>query len=300
VTARRAPGPAKNGSTRQRLDLASLTERAASTLSATPRPFLRWAGSKRAYLSQIVSALPDHIGTYWEPFLGSGSLFFLLNAERAVLSDASAPLVGTYRAVRDGPSAVMRYLRDMPVNRESYYRIRAAHYPNRFQRAARFIYLNKTCWNGLYRVNSRGEFNVPYGSPSSSPKLADIDNLKACSVALQGVGLYAQDFSLIESDVEEGDLVYLDPPYVTRHNNNGFVDYNEKLFSWADQERLARLAASILDRGATVVVSNADHLDVRHLYPRFRAVTFSRNSTLASDGAKRGRVIEALYLGSPR
>lgn len=277
------------------VQLGELRERAARALSATPRPFLRWAGSKRALLPHIVEALPSSYGVYHEPFLGSGSLFFLLRPHRASLSDSCTDLIQTFDAVRDNAEAVLRYLRPLKPDREVFYAIRSKRSTARFKGAAEFIYLNKTCWNGLYRVNSRGEFNVPYGLPKTD-HVVDEANLRACSVALahEEVRLQSGDFEAVLTEVERGDLVFLDPPYVTRHNNNGFIDYNEQLFSWADQVRLARCAHELADRGAHVLVANAFHNDVIDLYKGFNLLPISRASTLASNAAKRSRVTEAL------
>ena len=278
----------------------SVEEKARAYRSAVPRPFLRWAGSKRAHLVHVVDILPKRFGTYWEPFLGSGSLFFLLEPNHAVLGDACKPLVDSFRAVRDGPKAVLGHLDKLDVNKTTYYAVRQQRTSSRFHLAANFIYLNKTCWNGLYRVNSRGQFNVPYGRPKSN-FVVDPQNLHACSRSLRKPNVRIQhgDFERILNGVRYGDLVFLDPPYVTRHNNNGFIDYNECLFSWRDQERLCRVARRLVDEGAFVIVANADHTDVINMYEGFSHVRFSRASTLASDTSKRGTVREAiLYAGS--
>ncbi|MBI4219936.1 MAG: Dam family site-specific DNA-(adenine-N6)-methyltransferase, partial [Chloroflexi bacterium] len=200
--------------------------RASSPLSAMPRPFLRWAGSKRWLLRHLVPLLPPRFRTYREPFLGSGALFYLLCPGRAVLSDKCGDLIDVYTGLRDGVSAITRHLKPLKPDRDLFYAIRNRPGRGRFRRVAEFIYLNKTCWNGLYRVNSDGRFNVPYGMPKTD-FLADFENLRACSQALRqpGVELRSCDFEAALDDVNAGDLVYLDPPYVTRHNNNGFVDY---------------------------------------------------------------------------
>lgn len=278
------------------LDFCELRERAGLTLSGTPRPFLRWVGSKRALLPHIVEAIPPRYRAYHEPFLGSGSLFFLLRPRRAFLSDSCAELTQTFDAVRDNVEAVLRYLRPLKPDRDLFYAIRSRRSAGRFKRAAEFIYLNKTCWNGLYRVNSRGEFNVPYGLPKTD-YIVDEANLRACSSALarDGIRLQSGDFEAALSKVEWGDLVFLDPPYVTRHNENGFIDYNEQLFSWADQLRLARAAHELADRGAHVLVTNAFHSDVIDLYGDFNLIAIDRASTLASNARKRSRVSEALF-----
>lgn len=277
------------------VDRLTLENRAAYLLNVSPRPFLRWAGSKRWLLRHLIPLLPPRFGTYWEPFLGSGALFFLLRPNRAVLSDKCEQLMQTYAAVRENASRLISYLRPLRPNRELFYAMRQRPGRGRIKRAAEFLYLNKTCWNGLFRVNSEGHFNVPYGRPKSDV-LLDFDNLAACSKTLDkpGIKLHSCDFEIALRAVKPGDLVYLDPPYVTRHDNNGFVDYNETLFSWNDQERLAALAHDLVKAGAYVIVTNANHRDVIRLYPGFHRRIRARISTLASDTRRRGRVHEAI------
>lgn len=274
---------------------AHLETRAASTLSSEPRPFLRWAGSKRWLLAQIVAHLPLRFKAYHEPFLGSGALFFLLSPSRAFLSDKCAALINVYSKLRQNPSAIIRHLKHLQPNRDLFYAIRSNPSRGEFKRVAEFIYLNKTCWNGLYRVNSRGLFNVPYGRPKSSV-IADLKNLRACARALRGAGVTLEscDFDDALARVAADDLVYLDPPYVTRHNNNGFIDYNETLFSWDDQRRLAARALELASAGSFVIVTNADHNEVTEMYKGFARYTVTRSSTLASDARCRVRVNEAL------
>lgn len=180
-----------------------------------------------------------------------------------------------------------------------YYEVRASQPRGRHQQAARFLYLNRACWNGLYRVNKKGEFNVPYGAPRTSSQM-DAVNLRACSHALAAddVQLRVSDFEDVLMGAEEGDLVFLDPPYVTGHNNNGFIDYNERLFSWDDQRRLAAVATRLAARGVQVLVTNAAHDDVMDLYPGFRRQPILRSSTLASAVASR-RVVKEIALWTP-
>jgi len=277
------------------IDRLLVADRASSPLSAVPRPFLRWAGSKRWLLRHLVPLLPPRFRTYREPFLGSGALFFLLCPERAILSDKCGDLIEVYQGLRDGVSRIIRHLKPLKPDRDLFYAIRNRPGRGKLKRVAEFLYLNKTCWNGLYRVNSEGRFNVPYGMPKTD-FLADFENLRACSQVLQkaGVKLRSCDFETALADVKAGDLVYLDPPYVTRHNNNGFVDYNETLFSWEDQKRLAIRACQLADAGAYVIVTNADHHEVLELYRGFKRLTLSRSSTLASDSTCRVRVKEAI------
>ncbi|MEX0873918.1 MAG: Dam family site-specific DNA-(adenine-N6)-methyltransferase [Actinomycetota bacterium] len=280
---------------RQRIDRAELASQAPRTLSAVPRAFLRWAGSKRALLDQIVESLPESYGTYYEPFLGSGSLFFLLQPTRARLSDRCEPLIETFCAVRDGADRVWAHLKPLAPSRELYYRLRSEDSRGRYKRAAVFIYLNKTCWNGLYRVNSDGIFNVPYGLPKSKT-IASPENLKACSdlLAQPQIKLRSCDFEAALRSASKGDLVFLDPPYVTLHNNNGFVDYNHTIFSWDDQLRLSRVAKQLARKGVNVIVTNAYHDDVLNLYRGFSVQQLHRRSTIASESSHRRSTTEAL------
>ena len=282
-------------------ELARLAGRAERSLSALPRPFLRWAGSKQKVLSQVVPRVPRTFGTFYEPFLGAGSLFFLLTPPRAVLSDSNADLIETYRAVRDRPGRVLDHIADMdPMDKAQYYEIRESEFRGRFKRAARFIYLNRAGWNGLYRVNSRGKFNVPYGRPGS-PNIVEPEVLRSCSAALRkpGVKLEVGDFEVALRTAGRDDLIFLDPPYVTGHNSNGFIDYNEKLFSWADQERLAGLAARFHRAGAHVLVTNAHHRALLDLYPRFNLDIITRHSTLAGASTSRRKTREVLLWQRP-
>lgn len=298
MTRRRNPAAKRHGPATQRLDRDLIMDRARRSLSSSPRPFLRWAGSKQRLLPHLVPLLPAEFGRYYEPFLGAGALFFLLTPRRASLGDSCSELVDTYKAVRDGPSHVLRFLHGMdPMDSELFYALRGDPSPGRFKRAAEFMFLNRSAWNGLYRVNSKGQFNVPYGAPRTS-FIIEPSELHACSKLLRrsGVTLRATDFEETLHHAGRGDLVFLDPPYVTRHNDNGFVDYNRNLFSWKDQERLASAARQLGRLGATVIVTNAHHKDLVTLYRGFDVVQVDRSSTLASDSTRRGIVKEAVFV----
>jgi len=274
-----------------------LESRANAPMSALPRPFLRWAGSKQKVLRSILPYLPLSYDRFFEPFLGSGSLFFLLQPERAVLADSNGDLIETYRAIRDNPRRILDYLNEMnPQDEDQFYKVRGRRQQGRYQRAADFIYLNRAAWNGLYRVNSKGEFNVPFGA-AKTRNIIDPQHLLSCSAALaeRGVELLVCDFEEAVSGASERDFAFFDPPYVTGHNNNGFVDYNEKLFSWEDQSRLADVAAGLANRDVSVVVTNAQHSEVVALYPSFQVDEYSRTSTLASKKRARGQVHEAIF-----
>jgi DNA adenine methylase len=264
-------------------------------------PFLKWAGGKRLLLDQIVPLLPP-LGAqarYFEPFLGGGALFFALKPRAAVLSDSNPHLIEAFRAVRDDVARVIECLRRLPKSLDSYYRIRASHPRNRFTGAARFIYLNKTCFNGLYRENLAGEFNVPVGRHKPTLTICNAEQLRAASAALRTADLLAADFEAVTAEAKRGDLVYFDPPYTTAHTDNGFIEYNAEVFSWADQTRLAELAARLARRGCHVVVSNAYHDSILSLYapyPALRPVIIDRFNTMAGSAAKRFATQELLFV----
>lgn len=244
----------------------------------------------------MLERLPDTFNRYFEPFLGAGSLFFLLAPQSAYLGDKCDPLISTYNAIRYDVNNVIRHLRPLPPDRDTFYSVRNSKSRSAARRAAEFIYLNKTCWNGLYRVNSSGQFNVPYGRPKTE-NLTDLTNLRSCASLLQqtNIILTAGDFEHCVHQAERRDLVYFDPPYVTGHSNNGFRDYNETLFKWEDQERLAQLAHDLRRRGVHVVISNAYHDSILRLYRGFKWSKIERKSTLASDATKRGIATEVVF-----
>lgn len=257
------------------------------------KPFLKWAGSKQKLLSFLRSHIPEDFNTYVEPFLGSGALFFDLAPSRAILSDANQDLIKTFQAVRDNPQLVEKHIASLSTDVDKYYEVRRRKQLGRFQRAADFIYLNKLCWNGLYRVNLKGHFNVPYGR-NKTGTVVHKGQLVQCATLLakSNVRIEWRDFADTLEETEKGDFVFLDPPYVTSHNNNGFIEYNEDIFSWNDQVRLAEACDSLASRGVHVLVTNANHDAVRKLYPGFEAHTIERSSTLASNSVFRRNITE--------
>lgn len=263
-------------------------------------PIVRWAGSKSRLLPQITPYVPKSFRTYIEPFFGSGALFFHLAPQKAYLSDLCHELIETYTAVRDNYRLVVSHLSPLELDQQTYYAVRNASPRGRYQAAARFLYLNRGCWNGLYRVNTAGEFNVPYGRPRSKIVFR-LQDLRGCSELLSrpGIELSSGDFAKNLARARPGDFVFLDPPYVTKHNLNGFAEWNERIFSWRDQERLADRAVELAESGVDVLVTNADHKDVVALYPGFKVHKLSRHSTLAGDKTKRVIVTEAILCGGP-
>ena len=227
-------------------------------------------------------------------------MFFFLSPSSAEISDISAPLIEIYRSVRSDPEAVLNFLLPLRPTKIAFEEIKRLKPANDGEKAGSFIFLNRTCWNGLYRVNSEGTFNVPYGRPKTDFLIHE-DNLRRCSRQLRrrSITIRCQDFEEIEARVQPHDFVFFDPPYVTAHNMNGFVDWNEKLFSWRDQTRLASLTRRLIEKGANVLVTNADHEDVRKLYEGLHYQQIVRISTLAADKTRRVRTSEAVFVGGP-
>lgn len=216
-----------------------------------------------------------------------------------MLSDVNPGLVETYRAIRDNVDEVIYILDQMPYAKDFYYLTRASRPDGPAERAARFIYLNKTCFNGLYRENLNGEFNVPFGSHPMSIKICNSEQLRAASEALSSSRIDHGDFATLTAEAKPGDIVYCDPPYTTAHSDNGFVEYNARVFSWDDQSRLAQAAASLVEKGIYVAISNADHPSIVECYLQsqyFRTVRIARWSTIASRSSKRARTSELLIL----
>lgn len=271
-----------------------------SGVSTQVRPFVSWAGSKRRLLPQILPHVPRQFNRYIEPFVGAGSLFLELAPHVALLNDACIPLVQTWRTIGQNPVGVYKEAIRRPLEKTAYYAARAERGGSDFEQAGRFIYLNKGAFNGLYRVNLNGEFNVPWGAPRSG-YICDQENLLGIGrlISRPGVQITSGDFSDSLSCAASGDVVFVDPPYVTSHNNNGFIEYNEKIFSWEDQVRLSVAVREAVDRGAIVLVTNAYHEQIIALYPRFKQVIMERASTLAAAKEKRGRTSELLLIGRP-
>src|SRR3990170_7214919 len=232
------------------------------------KPFLRWAGGKRWLVDELAKIIPNDYNHYYEPFLGAGSLYFNVNVSKAHLSDINSELILTYKMIKQDYLKVIEHLNEFHNSRKHYYLIREKKLKNQYKRAARFIYLNKTCWNGLYRENSSGKFNVPYGNKKNTEIFKE-DNLMATHLKLKNANLFNSDFETALKNCKEGDLIYLDPPYTVAHQNNGFIKYNSKIFSWEDQERLSKLMMALNKKGCYLVLSNASHESILLLYKGF-------------------------------
>lgn len=269
-------------------------EEVLKTPSAEPHlvPFLKWPGGKRWFVCHYSDLLPAGFGTYIEPFLGAGAIYFHLNPKKAILGDVNQELVDTYRAIQTDWQALKNSLRyrQRRHNKDPdgyYYWLRSRSPSDIMQRASRLIYLNRTCFNGIYRVNRKGQFNVPRGDKSKV--VIETDDFSAMSKALAGAELIAGDFEALIDRASAGDFVFCDPPYTVRHNYNGFRKYNEILFSWTDQVRLAAALTRAAYRGSKVLCTNANHQSVRDLYvaPVFEHRVVSRYSRISADKSSR-------------
>lgn len=236
-----------------------------------------------------------------EPFLGGGAIFFLLNPPQAILSDINIDLIETYTTIREDWHGVWKELRRhqrLHLLKPGYYYITRNSAPrSEIGKAARFIYLNRTCFNGLYRVNLNGEFNVPKGGKDSV--IFPFDDFEELSMRIRGATLQQADFEPIVDSCGQGDFAFIDPPYTVKHNLNGFVKYNEHIFSWSDQERLASCLKRFVYRGGKALVMNAAHQSVIDLYQDIGQIhLLQRHSVLASNNSHRTQVEEiAVTLG---
>lgn len=263
-------------------------------ISLSP-PFLKWAGGKRWLSEKIVKLAQPLQGKYIEPFLGGGAVYFALQPDKAILSDANFELVNTYQAIKDAPEKIALLLREHQRHhsKDYYYKMRSYKPRCGIRMAARFIYLNRTCWNGLYRVNLSGKFNVPIGTKSAV--VMESDDWLAVAKLLKSAKLVCGDFEKIIDQAVKDDLVFADPPYTVKHNLNGFIKYNDALFSWNDQVRLRDALLRAKQRGARVIVTNAHHASIRELYKnQFSMESVERASVLAGSSAHRGRYEELL------
>jgi len=228
------------------------------------RPFLKWVGGKSRLLPRLIAELPRY-RTYHEPMLGGGALFFALRPKRAVLSDTNRELIDTFRAVQTSVGHVVTLLKEYRYERDYYYEVREQD-PNKldlYESAARTIYLNKTGFNGLYRVNQRGKFNVPFGR-YTNPTICDEPNLRACAAALRGVDLRCGAFHEVRP--RKGDLVYFDPPFLPPDDAKAFTSYTAEGFGGADHYHLAGFFRELKARGCHVMLSNSDTTLARRLY----------------------------------
>lgn len=257
------------------------------------RPFLRWAGGKRWLAGQDLLHIPEDVRIV-EPFLGGGALFFSRSWRRALLSDVNPFLVNAYNRMKFDHVELFNLVIEHFSNHSEayYYKVRERMGRITLQDAADFIYLNRSCYNGLFRVNLSGKFNVPIGTKLF--EISDFSEFEAWSKKLSVAEVRLSDFEEIVLDCREGDFIFADPPYTVNHNSNGFIEYNEKIFSWEDQVRLHDSLISASERGVNFILTNADHSSIRELYSDCCATFVERGSEMAGQSSYRGKTTELL------
>jgi DNA adenine methylase len=271
-----------------------------------PEPILKWAGGKRGLISNILSLFPrDYKSrTYHEPFFGGGALFFTIAPKRGSINDINPRLINFYKVVRDHPEELIKQASQYPYEKEAFYQIRE-HYNkanlNNIEDGAITLYLNKTAFNGLYRVNSKGEFNVPFGR-YNNPTIVDKERIRTASKLLKHIEILQTDFSYLVEKAEKEDLVYFDPPYLPVSDTANFTSYSSDGFSWDDQIRLRDICIKLHEKGVLFVLSNSYIQKLIDYYKDtedFRILTVKANRAINSKGAKRGPVSEALITNIP-
>lgn len=242
------------------------------------KPFLKWAGGKSRVAKQIASFFPSDFNHYYEPFLGSGAVYFMISPQKGLLNDLNKYLIGTYQIIRDSPEDLLRELDRIHATYHSlqsledkslYYYEARANYNSMssvsIEKAALFIFLNKAGFNGMYRENSKGEYNIPFGKHEKC-LISDRENILEVSRNIQGIEFTSGDYKSALGDAKEGDLVYLDPPYVPVSKTSDFTQYQKEGFNYDEQKRLRDLALELHERGCYVVISNSSCKESKDLY----------------------------------
>lgn len=281
---------------------ANVTRVASITDDSLPKPFLQWVGGKREMIPQYRSFFPKKFNRYFEPFLGGGAMFFELLPKKSFLNDNNRELFEAYKGVRDFPEMVISILENLKEkhSQELYMHIREldrkydlfSDFRN-YEIAARAIYLNQTCFNGVYRVNQKGQFNVPIGS-SLNRLISDPSTILKASKILKKATLECVDFEEAVKNVRKGDLVFLDPPYYPISKHSDFTRYTKEKFYQEDQERLRDSVVKLSRKGAYIMLANSDCDFIRNLYRDFKIHTVQSSRSLNCKSDKRGKVSELL------
>lgn len=263
-------------------------------------PPIKWVGGKRKLLPTIVPLLPKSYNVYYEPFLGGGALYFHLQPTVAYISDINSELINTYQTIKSRVSLLIEELKNYENNEEYFNKTRELDRdPKTFsklssvQRAARFIYLNKTCFNGLYRVNSKGQFNVPFGG-YSSPNILDVDNLLACSKVLQTTNINCENFTSVVEYAQKDDFVYFDPPYIPDGISSTFTQYTKDGFGMAEQQELVDVCNLLDSKGVKWMLSNSSAPIIWKMYSKFNIEIVEVQRNIAASANSRKKVNEVI------
>ncbi len=262
----------------------------------TIEPFIRWAGGKSWFVPHLNDLLSSiEFNHFHEPFLGGAAAFLALEHKRkSYLSDINDDLINTYVNIRDNPHLVLNILSTYENTETNYYRIRDLKLVDPIERAARFVFLNQTSYNGIYRVNKNGGYNVPYGYRKNWHY--DDQRILQVSKKLKKSNIKCGDFECNKYIIKRHDLVFLDPPYTVSHNNNGFIEYNKNLFSLNDQERLCHFIEYIKHKEAYYILTNAAHPKIKEIFGKDdNPIVYSRNSLIGGKNSKREKIDEYIF-----
>ena len=274
------------------------------------KPFVKWAGGKNGLINSLVSFIPKNFNSYFEPFVGGGALFFylknlnILNSKKIYLNDKNVELINAYKQIKINPNKLLEELEILKNNhsKEYFYKIRNLDRDFDFYslsevfRAARFIYLNKTCFNGLCRYNAKGNFNTPMGS-YKNPKIYDKDLIFSVHEVLKNVSITNKDFEVVSLKAKKGDFIYFDPPYYPLNKTSSFVSYTDN-FSANEQIRLYKLFKMLDCEGIKVLQSNSNTDFIKELYKDFEIIEVISKRAINCKGDKRGKITELIIRGN--
>lgn len=285
-------------------NISTIIQPITSQLVSRAQPFLKWAGGKGQLLKQYEAFFPLKFNNYIEPFVGGGAVFFHLynvdrvgNGKRAILIDSNEELINCYLTIKVDVNKLIRVLGNPKFKNEEsvYYKIRAKEPKNKLERAARTIYLNKTCFNGLYRVNSQNKFNVPFGG-YKNPMICNSENLRAVSLALKNVEILVGDFERCLDFAKRDDFIYFDPPYQPLSRTSSFTSYTKNSFGEEAQKKLCEVFKKLDRRRCQVMLSNSDTPFIRKLYKDFKIETVFAKRAINCNGSGRGEITELVVL----
>jgi len=263
------------------------------------KPFIKWAGGKRQLIAELLKSVPKKYNRYYEPFIGGGAFFFHIKPDNAYISDVNPDLMNAYKVVESNVCLLIEDLKTHKNTKEYYYKIRKADRTdkykgwNRIQKASRLIYLNRTCFNGLYRMNSNGQFNVPFGF-YKNPKIVDEENLRKCSRMLQDTDIVLATFNSIDSMVKEGDFVYFDPPYLPLNQTSSFTKYYKDDFDYDMQFKLRELCDTLTEKNVYFMLSNSCTESILELYKRYKIRKVKAIRAINCKGSGRGKINEVI------
>lgn len=262
-------------------------------------PIVKWVGGKRQLMFELLKNMPNSYNRYFEPFIGGGALFFELQPQNGYISDKNEELINLYSVVRDDVYNLIADLNEHEISKEYFLKIRNLDRTeiynklSNIQKASRFVYLNRTCFNGMYRVNSQGQFNVPFGN-YKNPKIVDAENLINCSKLLKNTEICCADFSKILNKVQKGDFVYFDPPYVPLNETSSFTSYTKDGFDLDMQFKLRDVCDELDSRGVMFMLSNSDTKLVNELYSNYVIKKVFASRAINANGNGRGKITEIL------